>query len=185
MSPQKVLCLKHGDQSSQSSLRHKISRPRCMLSKSLPPILLSLTTPPRKPSPHGDLLEEAQKNGKPDHLKPTIIELGPQGMDRLTVRTTIPLDPQGSWKIIEIPGHISMSPQPWAPAPRTPRRTGPRILLPLFLKKIDIDGKIQYQEICLEGITEDTSPGREYTLGYPFSFSLVYSEKKKDLYNKP
>jgi len=184
MSPQKVLCLKQGDQSSQGSLRYKISRPRCMLSKSPPPILLSLTTPPRKPTTQGDLLEETQKNREPDHLKPPIIDLGPQGMDRSTVRAAIPLEQQGFWKIIEISRHIPMTPQPWASAPRTPGRTGPGVLLPLFLKKIDIDGKIQYQETSLWGITEGTSPAREYTLGYPFSFPSIYPEKKKDLYNK-
>jgi hypothetical protein len=155
-----------------------------MLLKPSPPILLPLTTDPDKPPSQRDLLEETQKNRKPHHLKPPIIELRPQGMDRSTVRATILLEQQGFWKTIEISRRIPMTPQPWAPAPRTPRWTGPRVLLPLRFNKIDIDGKIQYQEIGLWGITEDSSPAKEYPLGYPFSFPSIYPEKKKDLYNK-
>jgi hypothetical protein len=66
-------------------------------------------------------------------------------MDRSAVGTTISLEQQGSWKTIEIPRHIPMAPQSWAPAPRTPGRTGPQILLPYFFQKLDIDMKIQYQ----------------------------------------
>ena len=149
MSPQKVLCLKHGDQSSQSSLRHKISRSRCMLSKPLPPILLPLATQPRKPTTKGDLLKETQKNRKPDDLKPPIIKMRPESMDRSTVRTTIPLEQQRFLKPIKKPAHIPMAPQPRTSTPRTPRRTRPRILLPQFFQQIDIDGKIQYQETSL------------------------------------
>jgi len=127
----------------------------------------------------GDLSEETQKNRKPDHLKPPIIELRSQGMDRSTLGTTIPSQIQSLGKLIKIPPHIPMTPQSWAPAPRTPRRTDPRILLPLFLKKIDIDGKIQYQKICLEGITEDTSPGRDSSSVIPsLSLQLILRIKK-------
>jgi len=80
-----------------------------------------------------------------------------------------------------------MTPQPRTSTPRTPRRTRPRIFLVLiaqFLQKLDIKIAIQYQVKSLWGITEDTTPGWEYTLGYPFSFPSTYSEKKKDLYNK-
>jgi hypothetical protein len=72
-------------------------------------------------------------------------------MDRSTVGTTISLEQQGSWKSIKVARHITMSPESWALAPRTPGWTGPEVVLPLFLKKIDIDGKIQYQKICLGG----------------------------------
>jgi hypothetical protein len=99
----------------------------------------------------GDLFEETQENGKPDHLCPPIIEMGPKRMDRSTVRTTIPLQQQRFLKPIKKPAHITMTPQPWTLAPRTPRRTGPGVTLPLRLKKIDIDTKIQYQKICLGG----------------------------------
>ena len=184
MRSQKEVCLKQGDQGRQSGLKNKVLVSRCVLSKPSPPILLPLTTQSRKPTTKGDLLEETQKNRKPHHLKPPIIELRPQGMDRSTVRATILLEQQGFWKTIEISRRIPMTPQPWAPAPRTPGWTGPRVLLPLRFKKIDIDGKIQYQKISLWGITEDSSPAKEYPLGYPFSFPSIYPEKKKDLYNK-
>jgi hypothetical protein len=72
-------------------------------------------------------------------------------MDRATVGTTISLEQQCFLKPIKKPPRIAMTPQPGTPASRTPRRTGPRILLSLFLKKIDIDTKIQYQKICLGG----------------------------------
>jgi hypothetical protein len=158
--------------------------PRCVLSKPLPPILLPLTTPSRKPTTKGDLLEETQENRKPDHLKPPIIEMRPQSMDRATVGTTISLQAQRPLKIIEIPLHIPMAPQSWASASRTPRGTRPRILLSHLLQELDIEIAIQYQVRTLWGITEDTTPGRECTLSYPFSFPSTYSEKKKDLYNK-
>ena len=77
-----------------------------------------------------------------------------------------------------------MTPQPWTSAPRTPRRTRPRILLSHLLQELDIDIAIQYQVRSLWGITEDSSPARDIILGYPFSFPSTYSEKKKDLYNK-
>ena len=184
MSPQKVLCLKQGDQGCQSGLGRDVPLPRCVLLKPSPPILLPLAAKPLKPTTQGDLLEETHKNRKPDHLKPPIIEMGPKRMNRSTVRTTIPLQQQGFFKLIKETAHITMTPQPWTPAPRTPWRTRPRILLSKLLQELDIDIAIQYQVRSLWGITEDTTPGREYTLGYPFSFPSAYSEKKKDLYNK-
>ncbi|HJX23809.1 MAG TPA: hypothetical protein VJ574_05325 [Candidatus Bathyarchaeia archaeon] len=132
----------------------------------------------------GDLSEETQKNRKPDHLKPPIIEMGPERMDRSTVGTTIPLQQECFLKLVKKPAHIPMAPQPRTSTPRTPRRTRPRILLSHLLQELDIDIAIQYQVRSLWGITEDTTPGREYTLGYPFSFPSTYSEKKKHLYNK-
>jgi hypothetical protein len=132
----------------------------------------------------GDLPEETHKNRKPDHLEPPIIEMGPERMDRPTVRTTISLQEQGLLKAIKKPAHIPMAPQPWTSAPRTPRRAGPWILLSHLLQELDIDIAIQYQVRSLWGITEDTTPATEYTLGYPFSFPSTYSEKKENLYNK-
>ena len=151
MSGQKVLCLNQGVQSSQGGFVREVLLPRCVFLKPSPPILLSLTTPPRKPSPHGDLLKEAQKNGEPDHLKPPIVKMGSQGMDRATVGATISFQQQCFLKPIKKPPRIAMTPQPWTLAPRTPRRTGPGVTLPLRLKKIDINTKIQYQKICLGG----------------------------------
>ena len=179
MSGQKKLCFKQGNQGGQSSLRHKISRSRCMLSKSPPPILLPLTTPPRKPSPHGDLLEETQKNRKPDGLKPPVIEMGPERMDRSTVGTTIPLQTQSLGKLIKIPPHIPMTPQPWASTPRTPRRTRPRILLSHLLQELDIEIAIQYQVRSLWGITGDSSPARDSSSVIPsLSLQLILRRKK-------
>jgi len=105
-------------------------------------------------------------------------------MHRSTVGTTIPLEQQGFVKLINEPPHITMTPQPGAPAPRTPGRTRPRILLSHLLQELDIQIAIQYQVGSLRGITEGTTPARECNLGYPFSFPSAYSEKKKDLYNK-
>jgi hypothetical protein len=151
MSPQKVLYLNQDVQSSQGGFVREVLFPRCVFLKPSPPILLPLATHSPKPPSQCDLLEETQKNGKPDHLKPTIIELGPERMDCSTVGTTISLEQQGSRKIIKITRDITMSPESWALASRTPGWTGPGVLLPLLLKKIDIDGKIQYQKICLGG----------------------------------
>ena len=162
----------------------KVLFSRCVLLKPSPPILLPLTTPSRKPATKGDLLQKTQKNREPDHLKSPIIEMGPERMDRSTVRTTIPLQQQRFLKSIKKPAHITMTPQSRTPTPRTPRRTRPRILLSHLLQELDIKIAIQYQVTSLWGITEDTTPRREYTLGYPFSFLSTYSEKKKDLYNK-
>jgi len=53
-----------------------------------------------------------------------------------------------------------------------------------LLQKLDIDIAIQYQVKRPWGIAEDNTPGGECILGYPFSFSSIYPEKKKDLYNK-
>jgi len=105
-------------------------------------------------------------------------------MDRAAVGTTISLQQQCFLKPIKKPAHITMTPQPWTPAPRTPRRTRPRILLSNLLQELDIDIAIQYHVRSLWGITEDSSPAKEYPLGYPFSFPSIYPEKKKDLYNK-
>jgi hypothetical protein len=127
----------------------------------------------------GDLSEETQKNGKPDHLKPPIIEMGPERMDRSTVRTTIPLQQQRFLKPIKKPAHITMTPQPRASAPRTPRRTRPRILLSHLLQKLDIEIAMQYQVRSLWGITGDTTPGREYTSVIPsLSLQLILRRKK-------
>jgi hypothetical protein len=65
-----------------------------MLLKPSPPILLPLTTDSPKPPAMGDLSKQAQKQGKPHRLKPPIIKMGPQRMDRPTVGTTIPLQQQ-------------------------------------------------------------------------------------------
>jgi len=179
MSSQKELGFKQGNQGSQSGLRNNVSRSRCMLSKPPPPILLPLTADPRKPLAKGDLLEETQKNRKPDHLKPSIIEMGPERMDRSTVGTAIPSQIQRLGKLIKIPPYIPMTPQSWASTPRTPRRTRPRVLLPQLLQKIDIDGKIQYQKRVSRGITEDTSPGRDSSSVIPsLSLQLILRRKK-------
>ncbi len=183
MSAQKMLCLEQGDQGKQSGLMNKVLLSRCVLLKPSPPILLPLTAPSRKPAIQSDLPEEAQKNREPDHLKPPAIELGSKRMDCPAVGTTISLQTQGLGKIVKIAPHISMTPQPWASAPRTPWRTRPRILLSELFQNLDIDIAIQYQVRSLWGITEDTTPGRECTLGYPFSFPSIHFEKKKDLYN--
>lgn len=184
MSGQEGVCLKQGDQGSQSVLKNKIPLPGCVLLKPPPPILLPLTTQSRKPTTKGHLLEETQKNGKPHHLKPPIIEMGPQSMDRATVGTTISLQTQRPLKTIKISVHITMTPQPWASASRTPRRTRPRVLLSHLFQELDIDIAIQYQVRSLWGITEGSSPGRESLSVIPSSFPLAYCEKKIDLYNK-
>jgi hypothetical protein len=155
-----------------------------VLFKPFPPILLPLTADPCKPLAKGDLSEKTQKNRKPDHLKPPIIEMGPQCMHRSTIRTPVPLEPHGSLKAIKKPAHITMTPQSWTFTPRTPRRTRPRILLSHLLQELDIEITIQYQVRSLWGITEDTTPARECTFSYPFSFPSTYSEKKTNLYNK-
>jgi len=132
-----------------------------VLFKSSPPILLPLATKPHKPPTVGNLLEETQKNRKPDHLKPPVIEMGPERMDRPTVWTTIPLEQQRFLKPIKKPAHIPMTPQSWASTSRTPRRTRPRILLSELLQELDIEIAIQYQVKSLWGITGGSSPGRE------------------------
>jgi len=72
-----------------------------------------------------------------------------------------------------------MAPQPRTPTSRTPRRTRPQIPFPHLLQELDIDLAIQYQVRNLWGITEDTTPGREYTLGYPsLSLQLILRRKK-------
>jgi hypothetical protein len=157
-----------------------------VLFKPPPPILLSLTTQSRKPATKGDLLEKTQKNREPHHLKPPVIELRSQRMDGSTVRTTVSLQQQCLVKPVKKPAYIAMAPQSRTPAPRTPRRTGPRIVLePItqLFQELDIEIAIQYQVRRLWGITEGTTPARECTLGYPFSFPSTYSEKKKNLYN--
>jgi hypothetical protein len=153
-----------------------------MFSKPPPPILLPLTTQPRKPSPYGDLLEETQKNRKPDHLKPSIIEMGPERMDRSTVGTPIPPQIQSLGKIIKIPPHIPMTPQSWASTPRAPRRTRPRILLSDLLQELDIEIAIQYQIGSFWGITEDTTPAREYIPSVIPSLSLQLILRRKKTY---
>ncbi len=184
MSAQKMLCFEQSDQGKPSGLMNKVLLSRSVLLEPSPPILLPLTANPYKPLAKRDLFEETQKNRKPDRLKSPIIEIGPQSMNCPTVRTTISLQQQRFWKPVKKPAYITMTPQPWASAPRTPRRTGPRILLSHSLHKLDIEIAIQYQVRSLWGVTEDTTPGGECNLGYPFSFPSTYSEKKKDLYNK-
>lgn len=187
MSTQKVLCLKQGNQGCQSGLMNIVLFSRCVLLKPSPPILLPLTTQSRKPATKGDLLEKTQKNREPHHLKPPVIELRSQRMDGSTVRTTISLQQQCLVKPVKKPAYIAMTPQPRTSTPRAPWRTRPRIVLvPIaqFLQKLDIEITIQYQVRSLWGITENTTPARECTFGYPFSFPSTYSEKKKDLYNK-
>jgi hypothetical protein len=166
MSAQKVLCLKQGNEGGRSGLRSKVLPPRCVLLKPSPPILLPLPADPRKPLAMGDLLEETQKNGKPDHLKPPIIEMGPERMDRSTVRTTISLQQQRFLKPIKKPAHITMPPQSWTSASRAPRGTRPRVFFDLcfktqLLQELDINIAIQYQRRSLWGITEDPSLARE------------------------
>jgi hypothetical protein len=129
----------------------------------------------------GDLLEETQKNRKPDHLKPPIIEMGSESMDRSTVGTTIPPQTQRFNKIIKIPLHIPMAPQSWTSAPRTPRRTRPRILLSHLLQELDIDIAIQYQVRSPWGITGDSSPTRDSSSVIP-SLSLQISLRRKKTY---
>ena len=145
MSAQEMLCFKQGDQGRQSGLMNKVLFSRCVLLKPSRPILLPLATDPRKPTTKGDLLEKTQKNREPDHLKPPIIEMGPERMDRSTVRTTIPLQQQRFLKSIKKPAHITMTPQSWASASRTPWGTRPRILLCHLLQELDIEIAIQYQ----------------------------------------
>ena len=179
MSGQKMLCLKQGNEGSQSGLKSKVLPPRCVLFKPLPPILLPLATQSHKPTTQGDLLEETQKNREPDHLKPPIIEVGSQRMDCPTVGTSIPLQTQRFRKIIKIPAHIPMAPQSWASAPRTPRRTRPRILLSHLLQELDIEIAIQYQVTSLWGITGDSSPGRDSSTVIPsLSLQLILRRKK-------
>ena len=179
MRSQKVLCFKQGDQARQSRLKNKVLPSRCVFSKPSPPILLSLTADPYKPLAMGDLSEEAQKNRKPDHLKPPIIKMGPERMDRSTVRTTIPLQPHCLLKPIKKPTDITMTPQSWASASRTPRRTRQRILLAKLLQKLDIDIAIQYQVRSLGGITGDSSPDKDSSPVIPsLSLQLILRRKK-------
>ena len=179
MGGQKVLRLKQGNEGSQSGLSSKVSSPRCVLFKPSPPILLPLTANPRKPLAIGDLSEETQKNGKPDHLKAPIIKVGPQSMNRPTVGTTISSQTQRFRKLIEIPAHIPMTPQSWASAPRTPRRTRPWILLPDLLQELDIEIAVQYQVRSFSGIAEGSSPGRESPSVIPsLSPKLIVRRKK-------
>jgi hypothetical protein len=152
-----------------------------MLLKPSPPILLPLATQSRKPTPPGDLREEAQINRNPHHLKPPIIGMRPERMDRSTVRTTIPLQQQGLFKLIEETAYIPMAPQPGTPAARAPRRTRPRILLSHLRQELDIEIAIQYQIRSLWGITEDSSPGRDSSSVIP-SLSLQLILRRKDPY---
>ncbi len=181
MRGQKEVCLKQGDQGRQSGFMNKVLLSRCVLLKPSPPILLPLPADPRKPLAMGDLSEKTQKNGKPYHLKPPIIEIGPERMDRSTVRTTIPLQQECFLKPIKKPAHIPMAPQPRTSTPRTPRRTRPRVFLSHLLQKLDIDIAIQYQVRSLWGITEDTTPARDSSSVIP-SLSLQISLRRKKTY---
>ena len=151
MSAQKMLCFKQSDQGSQSGLMDKVLFSRCVLLEPSPPILLPLTTQSRKPTTQGNLLEQTQKNREPDRLKPPIIELRSQGMDRSTIRTAISPQTQRFGRLVEIPPYIPMTPQPRTLTPRTPRRTRPRIALPDFLQELDIEIAIQYQGRSVSG----------------------------------
>ena len=181
MSAQKMLGFKQGDQGCQSGLCRDVPLLRGMFLKPSPPILLPLATQSRKPTTPGDLLEEAQENHKPHHLKPPIIAMGSERMNRSTVRTTIPLQQQGLFKLIEETAHIPMTPQPGTPAPRAPRRTRPRILLSHLRQELDIEIAIQYQIRSLWGITGDSSPGRDSSSVIP-SFSLQLILRRKEPY---
>ena len=176
-----MLCLKQGIQGRQSGLINKVLFSRCVLFKPSPPILLPLTANPHKPLAVDNLPEETQKNRKPHHLKPPIIKTGSQSMNRATIGTTKSLQQQCFLKPIKKPAHITMTPQSWASASRTPRRAGPRILLSHLLQKLDIEIAIQYQVRNLWGITEDTTPGREYTSVIP-SLSLQLILRRKKIY---
>ena len=143
MSGQKMFCLKQPDQGSQSGLRTNISLSQCMLLKPPPPILLSLAADSRKPLAESDLLEETQKNRKPDRLKPPIIKLRSQRMDCPTVRTTISLQPQCFVNPIKKTAYVAMTPQSRASASWTRRKAGPRIFLislaRLIIQVLDIE----------------------------------------------
>jgi hypothetical protein len=184
MRPQKMLGFKQSDQSCQSGLGSHISSPRCVLPKPPPPILLPLAVDSRKPLPQGDLPQKTQKNREPDHLEPSIIRMGSQRMNRTTFRAPIALDPQRPLKFVKIPLDVTMAPQPGTPAPRTPGRSRPWVLLTQLFNELDIQIAVQYQVRSLGGITENTTPATESTLGYPFSFPSTYSENKIILYNK-
>jgi hypothetical protein len=181
MSGQKRVCFKQVHQGSQSGFRNNVFHPRCVLSKPPPPILLPLTAQTRKPSSQSDLPEETQKNRKPGRLKPPIIQMGPECMDRSTVRTPIPLQQECSFKLIKKPAHITMTPQPRTSTPWTPRRTRPRILLSHLLQELDIEIAIQYQVRSLGGITGDSSPGRDSSSVIPF-LSLHLTVRRKKTY---
>jgi hypothetical protein len=100
-------------------------------------------------------------------------------MDRATVWTTIPLQQQCFFEPIKKPTHITMTPQPRTSAPRTPRRTRPRILLSHLLQELDIEIAIQYQVRSLWGITGDSSPGRDSSSVIPsLSLQLILRRKK-------
>jgi hypothetical protein len=179
MGAQKVLGLKQGNEGRLSGFISEVLLSRCVLFKPSPPILLPLTADPRKPLAMSDLSEETQQNRKPYHLKTPIIEMGPQCMDRSTIRTTVPLEPHRFLKAIKKPAHITMTPQPWASAPRTARRTGPRILLSHLLHKLDIQIAIQYQVRSLWGITEGTTPAGNAPSVIPFlSLQLILRRKR-------
>jgi hypothetical protein len=129
----------------------------------------------------GYFLQETQEDGKPDGLKPPIIQMGPKCMDRPTVGTTIPLEQHCLLISIKKTAHITMTPKPRAPAPRTPRRTRPRILLSHLLQELDIEIAIQYQVKSLGGITGDSSPGRDSSSVIPF-LSLHLTVRRKKTY---
>jgi len=105
-------------------------------------------------------------------------------MNRATVGTTISLEQQCFLKPIKKPAHITMAPQPWTPAPRTPRRTRPWVFFDLcfktqFLQELDINIAIQYQRRSLWGITEDSSLARESPSVIPsLSLQLILRRKK-------
>jgi hypothetical protein len=105
-------------------------------------------------------------------------------MNRATVGTTISLEQQCFLKPIKKPAHITMAPQPWTPAPRTPRRTRPWVFFDLcfktqFLQELDINIAIQYQRRSLWGITEDSSLARESPSVIPsLSLQLILRIKK-------
>ena len=168
MSAKKVIGLQQRNQASQSRLGRSVLGPRCVLFKSFPPILLSLAADSSKPMAEGDLPQETQKNSKPDHLKPSIIAMRSQGMNRSTVRTAIAPQAQCFGTLIEIPLYIPVTPQPLALTSRTTRRTRPWIFLSDLLQELDIERAVQYQGRSVSGITEGSSPGREAPSVIPF-----------------
>jgi len=179
MGAEKMLGLQKEDQALQSRLGRNVLGSGCMLVKSFPPILLPLAAEPFEPMAEGDLSQEAQKDGKPDHLKAPIIEVRSQGMNRSTIRTAIAPHIQRFRALIEIPPNIPMTPESLALASGTTRRTGPRILPSDLLQKLDIDLAVQYQGRSFAGVTEGSTPGREAPSVIPFLSPMQIVRGKK------
>jgi hypothetical protein len=127
-----------------------------------------------------DLLEETQKDGKPDHLKAPIIRMRSQGMNRPTLGTAIAPQTQRFGTLVEISPYIPVTPQPVTPTSRTTRRTRPWIFLSDLLQDLDIEIAIQYQLRSLWGITEDTLllPENAPSVIPSLSLQLILRRKK-------